>query len=145
MFRFRGLIVAAVLALPGMAFAEDNPCAGARFGEDVLKEFPNAMTACTNLKNIDGVITAQFTAEVESVENGQVTTLFKDKDGKGVARVVFAPSTEANIDVDGKMINYSELKKGQVVHLYIPFDKWGLYGGDPGGLQLPIISVSHDL
>jgi len=144
MLGLRSLIVAAVLALPAVAYAEE-PCAGARFGESVLKEFPNAMTACTNLKNIDGVIYAQFTAEVESIEDGTLTVLFKDKDGKGVSRVVFAPNEEGRVDVDGKSTKYSDLEKGVEIHLYIPFDKWGLYGGDPGGIQLPIVSVSHDV
>jgi hypothetical protein len=144
MIGLRGLMIATALALPGMAYA-DEPCAGARFGESVLAQFPNAMTACTNLKNIDGVIYAQYTAEVESKDEGSLTVLFKDKDGKGVARVVFAPSEDAKIDVEGTMTSVSKLEKGQTVHLYIPFDKWGLYGGDPGGIQLPIVSVSHDV
>src|SRR5262245_907072 len=121
------------------ALAEDK-CTPAIFGPEVTSQYPNAWKACRGLKKEGDSIYVKFIGKVESTTADTVTVVFEDPQNKPASRVVFAPPMDSKIRIEGRDIPYSKLKKGDEIHLYIPSSKWGLYGGDPKGPNLKIVS-----
>lgn len=136
----RSVILAALLAMPAVAVAaDDNGCQNVNFGADVLAEFPNAVRACRGVMEKDGTVYARYVAKVVDTSKGNLTVVFEDKDGKGVAKAVFAPTDDADVSMGGKATKYSSLKKGDVIDMWVPHSRFGLYG-IPGGPKLTVVS-----
>ncbi len=134
------LVLATLLAVPAIAVAADEiGCQSVNFGADVLAEFPNAVRACRGVKEKDGTVYARYVAKVVDTSKGNLTVVFEDKDGKGVSKVVFAPTGDAGLSMGGKDTKYSSLKKGDVIDMWVPHSRFGLYG-TPGGPKLTVVS-----
>ena len=133
------VILATLLVVPTIAVAVDDiGCQSVNFGADVLEKFPNAVAACRGVKEKDGVVYARYVAKVVDTDNGNLTVVFENKDGKGVSKVVLAPA-DAGLSMGGKDMKYSSLKKGDVIDMWVPHSRFGLYG-TPGGPKLTIVS-----
>ncbi len=78
-------------------------------------------------------------AKVVDNSNGNLTVVFEDKDGKGVSKVVLAPTADQGLSMGGKDVKYSSLKKGDVIDMWVPHSRFGLYG-TPGGPKLTVVS-----
>ena len=87
----------------------------------------------------DGTVYARYVAKVVDTSKGNLTVVFEDKDGKGVAKAVFAPTDDAGVSMGGKATKYSSLKKGDVIDMWVPHSRFGLYG-IPGGPKLTVVS-----
>lgn len=134
------MVLAALLAVPAIAVAADEiGCQSVNFGADVIAEFPNAVRACRGVKEKDGTVYARYVAKVVDTSNDTVTVVFEDKDGKGVSRVVFATAGDPGLSMGGKDTKYSDLKKGDVIDMWVPHSRFGLYG-TPGGPKLNVVS-----
>ena len=134
------LVLATLLAVPAIAVAADEiGCQSVNFGADVLAEFPNAVRACRGVKEKDGTVYARYVAKVVDTSKGNLTVVFEDKDGKGVSKVVFAPTGDAGLSMGGEDTKYSSLKKGDVIDMWVPHSRFGLYG-TPGGPKLTVVS-----
>jgi hypothetical protein len=134
------VLLAALLAMPAIAVAVDDVgCQSVNFGADVLAEFPNAVRACRGVKEKDGIVYARYVAKVVDSSKGNITVVFEDKDGKGVSKVVFATTDDAGLSMGGKATKYSSLKKGDVIDMWVPHSRFGLYG-IPGGPKLTVVS-----
>lgn len=134
------VILATLLAVPAIAFAADDlGCKSVNFGDDVLAKFPNAARACRGVMEKDGAVYARYVAKVVDTSEGNVTVVFEDKDGKGVSKVVLAPTDDAGLSMGGKATKYSSLKKGDVIDMWVPHSRFGLYG-TPGGPKLTVVS-----
>jgi len=137
------LVLATLLAVPAMAVAADEiGCQSVNFGADVIKEFPNAVRACRGVKEKDGTVYARYVAKVVDNSKGNLTVVFEDKDGKGVSKVVFAPTGDAGLSMGGKDTKYCSLKKGDVIDMWVPHSRFGLYG-TPGGPKLTVVSKEN--
>jgi hypothetical protein len=137
------LVLATLLAVPAIAVAVDDVgCQSVNFGADVLAEFPNAVRACRGVKEKDGTVYARYVAKVVDTSKGNLTVVFEDKDGKGVSKVVFAPTGDAGLSMGGKDTKYSNLKKGDVIDMWVPHSRFGLYG-TPGGPKLAVVSKEN--
>ena len=134
------VILATLLVVPVVAVAADEiGCQSVNFGADVLEKFPNALKACRGVKEKDGVGYARYVAKVVDNSKGNLTVVFEDKDGKGVSKVVFAPTADQGLNMGGKDVKYSSLKKGDVIDMWVPHSRFGLYG-TPGGPKLTVVS-----
>jgi hypothetical protein len=134
------LVLSALLAVPAIAVAADEiGCQSVNFGADVIEQFPNAVRACRGVKEKDGTVYARYVAKVVDNSKGNLTVVFEDKDGKGVSRVVFAPTADQGLNLNGKDTKYSDLKKGDVIDMWLPHSRFGLYG-TPGGPKLTVVS-----
>jgi hypothetical protein len=133
------LAAAAVFLVPTVALAEAK-CDPALFGEEVTAQYPLALKACRGLKDVDGVAYVRFVGEVEAANEETVTVVFKDPDNKPVSRIVFAVPATMHAKIDGREVPYSKLQRGEVIDIYVPSNKWGLYGTDPKGPNLQVVS-----
>jgi hypothetical protein len=134
------VVLATLLVVPAIAVAaEEIGCQSVNFGADVLEKFPNAVAACRGVKEKDGVVYARYVAKVVDTGQGKVTIVFENKDGKGVSKVVLAPAADASLNMGGKEMKYSSLKKGDVIDMWVPHSRFGLYG-TPGGPKLTVVS-----
>jgi hypothetical protein len=134
------VILATLLVVPTVAVAVDDiGCQSVNFGADVLEKFPNAVAACRGVKEKDGVVYARYVAKVVDTGKGTVTIVFENKEGKGVSKVVLAPSADSSLNMGGKDTKYSSLKKGDVIDMWVPHSRFGLYG-TPGGPKLTVVS-----
>jgi len=134
------LVLATLLVVPTIAVAlDDLGCQSVNFGADVIKEFPNAVRACRGVQKKDGVVFARYVAKVVDNSKGNVTVVFEDQAGKAVSRVVFAPMADQGLSMGGKDVKYSSLKKGDVIDMWVPHSRFGLFG-TPGGPKLTVVS-----
>jgi len=139
--------LASLLAIPGIAAADDNKmgCDNVNWGAEVTEAFPQVQKACQGVTVKNDMAYAHFKAKVYDAKKDEVTVDFLDRDGKGVSRVKFAPPADAAVLVrsstapDGVKTEYSKLQKGSIIDFYIPHDHWGLYGV-PGGSEMTVIS-----
>lgn len=134
------VILATLLVVPVVAVAaEEIGCQSVNFGADVLEKFPNAVRGCHGVMEKDGTVYARYVGKVVDNSNGNLTVVFEDKDGKGVAKVVFAPTADQGLSMGGKDVKYSSLKKGDVIDMWLPHSRFGLYG-TPGGPKVNVVS-----
>ncbi len=87
------VILATLLAVPVVAVAAEKLAASVNFGADVLEKFPNAVRACRKSRK-KTALGMPVVAKVVDNSNGNVTVVFEDKDGKGVSKVVLAPTAD---------------------------------------------------
>lgn len=139
MGKLAAVALVSLVSVSSTVFAEDK-CTPATFGPEVTAQYPNAWRACRGLKSDKGSIYVRFVAKVESANDETVTVVFEDPENKPVSRVVFAPPKDQSIKIEGHDIQYSKLKKGDVIDIYIPSSKWGLYGSEPWGPRLTVVS-----
>jgi len=134
------VILATLLVLPAIAVAlDDNGCSSVNFGGDVLAKFPNAVAACRGVQEKDGVVFARYVARVVDNSKGNLTVVFENQAGKGVSKVVLSPTADQGLNLGGKDVKYSSLKKGDVIDMCVPHSRFGLFG-TPGGPRLTVVS-----
>jgi hypothetical protein len=129
----------ALVAMPLAAVAEDKGCDSVNWGQEVLSKFPNAQKACQGVTMKNGEAYAKYTAKVVSNDKKSVTVHLLDRDQKAISEVKFVPNPNQKITIEGKGTNYMDLKKGQVLNLYIAHNRWGLYS-DPDSTPMTIES-----
>jgi hypothetical protein len=139
----KGFIRAAcivALVMPVLTVAKEYGCDDVNWGEEVLKEFPNAAKACQGVMMKGDQPYAKFTAEVESANKEQAVVHFLDKQDKPLSKVTFGLKEGATVKVDGKDTRVSDLKKGDRVSFYVQHKKWGLYANPDGTAPLTVLS-----
>src|SRR5262245_53346745 len=132
----------AVLALPTIAAAKDDlGCTSVNFSDEVKTQFPRIVDTCQGVAMKGDEAYAKFTADVVSVDRQKnlVAANFIDRNGKATSKLTFAVKDDDRISVGGKSTKVLDLKKGDRVTLYIPHDRWGLYG-TPDAAPLTIVS-----
>ena len=116
--------------LGGTAAAAAPPagpqCADIQWNAELLKSFPRAAVVCQEVAVRDGKKFARFTAKVTAVEPKAVKVRFLTPAGNEERELSLKPGANSHVEIDGKKVEYSTLKKGDVLTFWVPEHQLGV-------------------
>ena len=139
------VLLACVTAL-GMspAMAEQHPakptCEDIHWNAEFLKAFPRAPAACQEIAVRNGKLFARFTAKVTSVAPDAVKVRFLTSAGNPEREITIKPGPNAKVSLAGQMVEYSKLKKDDVLTAWVPEGQLGIIS-DPDATAVSTIVV----
>jgi hypothetical protein len=143
MNRICAAICTAILAVPSIATAADaSGCDSVNISQDVMTKFPKIRSVCQTVKTKEGGIYILFIGEVTEATKSDVTVRIKDRDGKDAADLKLGFAAGQQIKVQGKEMNFADLKKGDKLDFWIEHSKWGLFA-KPGSSAVTVISKTE--
>jgi hypothetical protein len=101
------------------------------FSQEFLARYPDAGSACREVKVKDGQKWARFDADVVRVRGRRVTANFVDRFDKSLGTLTFEASPEARVEVNGRDMRFSSLKPGDKLSFWMPENRVGIYA-EPG-------------
>jgi hypothetical protein len=117
-------MLACVAALGAFSATAQHPagptCMDIQWNADFLKAYPRAPAACQEIAVRNGKKFARFTAKVTAVEPSAVTVRFLTSSGEAGREISLKPGPNARVDIAGKKVEYSKLKKDDVLTLWVP-------------------------
>jgi hypothetical protein len=112
--------VTAFGAATAMAEHPTGPtCMDMQWHADFLKAFPRAPAACQEIAVRNGKKFARFTAKVTAVGPDAVKVRFLTSAGNPEREVTLEPGPNARVEMDGKKVEYSKLKKDDVLTFWV--------------------------
>ncbi len=117
-------MLACVTALGALSAAAQHSagptCMDIQWNADFLKAYPRAPAACQEIAVRNGKKFARFTAKVTAVGPGAVTVRFLTSSGEPGREISLEPGPNARVDIGGQKVEYSKLKKDDVLTLWVP-------------------------
>lgn len=128
---YRALLGSA-LVLPltlGAAFAEDMEkgtkvdCAEVKYSAEFLAKYPDSPAACREAVDRDGKRYVKFKAKVFLTSADRTTVELLNVKGDTLSTFSFKPAPGAGVDVDGKKVEFKDLKKGEEISFWVSQDR----------------------
>ena len=120
--------VTALGSLP--ATAAEHPagptCMDIKWNAEFLKNYPRAPVACQEIAVRDGKKFARFDGEVTAVAPDHVKVKFLNVVGQADREITIKPATNSRVEINGKKVKYSELKKGDKLTFWVPEAQLGV-------------------
>jgi len=115
------LCVTSLGPLTAMAQHPAGPtCMDIQWNAEFLKAYPRAPAACQEIAVRNGKNFARFTAKVTSVKSDNVTVRFLSSGGEQGREMSLEPGPNARVEIAGKKIDYSKLRKDDVLTFWVP-------------------------
>lgn len=138
------LIIAALTLSPVVATAEDAPklscISDFVYSQEFLQRYPNAGAACREVVMKGGEKWARFDANVLGVKGEEVTATFTSSHDLPLATVTFVATPDARVNMNGRDIKFTELKKGDNLSFWMPEKRVGFYAA-PGASEAKRLAV----
>jgi len=114
------------------AHAADRPGAGCNnvtFNVDFLKAYPRAPAACQEVVTRDGVKVVRFSAEVRKATKDHFQLAFLNAVGRPIdgSTLTLIPQAGQTVEVNGKMIPFADLRRGDKLDFWVPENAVGAY------------------
>ena len=145
-----GKLTAAVLlgiSLTGVAQGQNKlSCVkDVAYGQEFLAKFPDAGSACQEVKVVEGQKWVRFNAQVKQNENNRITVDFLNTEQRHTGNpMTFAYTPDATLTLENKDVKAaSAVKKGDKVMVWVPESRFGLYA-KPGPVSTQFRLVSDD-
>ncbi len=129
------VVVAVSCLAAGAAHAQGAPsrpgqgCNNFVFNADFLKAYPRAPAACQEVVTRDGSKVVRFSAEVRRVQADHFQIAFLNAVGRPLdgTTLTFIPRAGQTVEVNGKVIPMSDLKRGDKIDFWVPENAAGAY------------------
>lgn len=135
--------IVAVLALPALAYAADEPknagCYEIRYSLDFLDKYPMAPAICDKVVEKDGVKYAHMSATIVKRDGPIFILGFKNVFGTKILELDVQPSEGSKVSIAGKPVAWSALKPGDSVGFYLPEKALYIVQQPGDGVLTPII------
>lgn len=95
-------------------------CQDITWNAALLKAFPRAPAACQEVVVRGGKKYACFNTKVTAVAPGAVTVRFLNVAGDPGREITLKPGLNARVEIDGKKVEYSNLKKDDQLTFWVP-------------------------
>lgn len=121
-------IIVLLAALPLLAFsslASALTCEDVVLSTEITSKFPTAQEACRDVVERDGQIFVKMRAEL--TRDGRLNTAefrFKHADGSTGPTYSTELPSDWRISIDGSNRRLQDLRRGQVISIYLPSDRW---------------------
>ena len=126
------------ISLTGVAQAQPklNCTKDVVYGKEFLAKFPDAGSACQEVKVVQGEKWVRFDAQVKSNQNNQISVDFLNTAGQHTAKpMTFEYPPDANLTLtNGTVKAASAIKKGDKVSVWMPESRFGFYAA-PGAAE----------
>ena len=93
------------------------------FSQEFLQKYPNAGAACREIVEKNGQKWARFDANVDEVRGEKVTATFTSTHDRPLTKITFEASPDARVEMNGKDIKFTELKKGEKISFWVSEDR----------------------
>jgi hypothetical protein len=128
-----GALIASALALPfaiSTAIAESPmdsdhkiACTEVKYSSEFLEKYPHAPAACLEAVEKGGKRYAKFTARVFLNSADRTTVELLNVRGDPLTTFSFKPAPDAGVDIDGKKVKFTDLKKGEKISFWVSADR----------------------
>lgn len=138
-------LVACMAGLGGTTAMAEPPagpqCADMQWNAELLKSFPRAAVVCQEVALRDGKRFARFSAKVTAVAPDAVTVRFLTPAGNEEREMTIKPGGKSRVEMKGKKVEYSTLKKGDVLTFWVPEHQLGVIS-DPDDTATTTIQMN---
>jgi hypothetical protein len=106
------------------------------YGKAFLAKFPDAGSACQEVKVVQGEKWVRFNAQVKQNENDHMTVDFLNTKQEHTSNpMTFVYTPDATLTLEDKNVKAaSAVKKGDTVMIWVPESRFGLYA-QPGEVE----------
>ena len=101
-------------------------CADIQWNGELLKAFPRAPVVCQKVAVRNGKKFARFTAKVTDVTPDSVTVRFLTPAGNEERELSLKPGPKSRVEIKGKKVEYSTLRKNDVLTFWVPESQLGV-------------------
>ena len=119
------------ISLTGVAEGQPAPnCVkNVSYNKDFLAKFPDAGSACQEVKVVQGEQWVRFNARVKHNENNRITVDFLNTQQNPTGSpMTFEYTPDATLTLENKNVKAaSAIKKGDTVMVWVPESRFGLY------------------
>jgi hypothetical protein len=115
------------------------------YGKEFLSKFPDAGSACQEVKVVKGEKWVRFNAQVKQNENNRISVDFLNTEQKHTGNpMTFEYTPDATLTLENNKVKAaSAVKKGDKVVVWVPESRFGLYA-KPGPVSSQFTLVSDD-
>jgi hypothetical protein len=116
------------------------------YGKEFLAKFPDAGSACQEVKVVQGEKWVRFDAQVKHNKDNRMTVDFLNTKGDHTGNpMTFAYTPDATLTLEKKKVvkAASEVKEGDRVMVWVPESRFGLYA-QPGAAESKQFKVVSD-
>jgi len=138
-------IAATMIVVMGLGVASaraEHPtgptCMDIAWNTEFLKSFPRAPAACKEVVVRNDKTFARFDAKVTAVGPDVVKVRFSNVAGNPGREISIRPGPDARVLMDGKKVEYSKLRKGDQLTVWMPEREIGVIS-DPDDTALSVI------
>jgi hypothetical protein len=134
------LAAALLIGIPLTGAAQDqaklNCVKDVSYGQEFLAKFPDAGSACQEVKVVQGEKWVRFDAQVKHNKDGRITVDFLNKSKEHTGKpMTFEYTPDATLTLENKKVKpASEVKEGDKLVLWVPESRFGLYA-QPGAAE----------
>jgi hypothetical protein len=131
------LATAILLGIPLTSVTQGQPklnCVkDVKYGQEFLGKFPDAPSACQEVKVVQGEKWVRFDAQVKNNKDNRMTVdLLNPKQEHTGNPMTFVYTPDATLTLENKTVKAaSAVKKGDKVRVWVPESRFGLYA-EPG-------------
>ena len=143
------LAVAVLIGIPLTGVAQGQPklsCVkDVTYGKEFLAKFPDAGSACQEVKIVRGEKWVRFNAEVKHNKDNHMTVDFLNTDQKHTSNpMTFAYTPDATLTLENQNVKAaSAVEEGDKVMLWVPESRFGLYA-EPGAAESKRFALVSD-
>jgi len=117
------LSISAALAGDTMEKGTEIACTEVKYSSEFLTKYPDAPAACLEARDHDGKRYAKFNARVFLNSADRTTVELLNVKGDRISTFSFKPSPEAGVNIDGKKVKFTDLKKGETISFWVSEDR----------------------
>ena len=134
------------ISLTGVAQGQPklNCVKDVKFGQAFLAKFPDAGSACQEVKVVQGEKWVRFDAQVKQNQNNRLTVDLLNTSNEHTGNpLTFEYTPDATLTLENKQVKAaSAVKKGNKVMVWVPESRFGIYAqpGDVESKQFKVVS-----
>ena len=135
------------ISLTGVAQGQPklNCVKDVKFGQAFLAKFPDAGSACQEVKVVQGEKWVRFDAQVKQNQNNRLTVDLLSQEHEHTGNpLTFEYTPDATLTLENKQVKAaSAVKKGNKVMVWVPESRFGIYAqpGDVESKQFKVVSA----
>src|SRR6516162_4136750 len=143
------LAAAVLIGIPLTGVAQGQPklnCVkDVKYGQEFLAKFPDAGSACQEVKVVGGEKWVRFDAQVKENKDNLMTVDFLNKSHEHTGNpMTFQYTPDATLTLDNKKVKAaSAVEKGDKVMVWVPESRFGLYA-QPGAAESKHFALVSD-
>jgi hypothetical protein len=134
------LAAALLIGIPLTGAAQGQPklncVTDVKYGQEFLAKFPDAGSACQEVKVVQGEKWVRFDAQVKNNKDNRMTVDFLNQKQEHSGKpMTFEYTPDATLTLENKKVKpASEVKGGDKVVLWVPESRFGVYA-QPGAAE----------
>jgi hypothetical protein len=134
------LAAALLIGIPLTGVGQDQPklnCTkDVKYGQEFLAKFPDAGSACQEVKVVNGEKWVRFDAQVKQNKDNRLTVDFLNKSHEHTGSpMTFLYTPDATLTLENKHVKAaSAVEKGDKVMVWVPESRFGIYA-QPGAVE----------